>query len=73
MTVKEALRDARTLVRKKMRQANAADQKAYKKAYNIKGVKRGNTRKRSKGSEGAVAPTDGSITQPGREAGSLGA
>lgn len=70
MTVKEALRDARTLVRKKIRQANAADQKAYKKAYNLKGVKRnGNTRSRSKRPESAIATIDGSVETAGRDPG----
>jgi len=74
MTVKEALRDARTLVRKKIRQANAADQKAYKKAYNLKGVKRnGNTRSRGKRQESAAPAVDGGIEAPGRDAGIPGA
>ena len=74
MTVKEALRDARSLVRKKIRQANAADQKAYKKAYNLKGVRKsGNTRSRSKRQESAAQAVDGSVQEIGRDAGVLGA
>jgi hypothetical protein len=73
MTVKEALRDAKTLVRKKMRQANAANQKAYKKAYNLKEVKNGNTRRRSKGSKSSAAAIDGGVAQVGRDSGVPGA
>ena len=74
MTVKEALRDARSLVRKKIRQANAADQKAYKKAYNLKGVRKsGNTRSRSKRQESAAPTIDGSLEAIGRDAGVPGA
>ncbi len=72
MTVKETLRDARTLVRKKIRQANSADQKAYKKAYNIKGVKSGNTRRRSKRPEGSTSAINGGLAETGRDAGIIG-
>lgn len=72
MTVKESLRDARTLVRKKMRQANSADQKAYKKAYNIKGGKNGNTSRRRKGSKSATTSIDGGVSETGRNSGDSG-
>lgn len=70
----ESLRASLSTIRKKMRSANTADAKAYRKANGLKGVKRnGNTRKRSKGQKAATEAASSGIQEAGRSTGEAGA
>lgn len=69
MTIKEQLSDARKRLKSKMRIANSADLKAYRKANAVKGVKIGNNRKRRKRKEVAVETTSSGLSPAGRPAG----
>jgi len=66
------LSTAQALIRKKMRQAHAADRKAFKKAYDLKDRrKNGYTRKRSGVKKSTVEATNDSLAAAGRNAGEV--
>jgi len=70
--ISDTLRDAKNLLKKKQRLALREDQKAYRKAYGIRRLTNGNSRKRRKGTKAATPAIDGSIPEIGRGTGIIG-
>jgi hypothetical protein len=74
LTIKEQLRDAGNILRRKMRTAKRFNEKAYKKASGVKGgTVSGNTRKRGKRAKAAAETINASVEETGRDAGTVGA
>jgi len=69
MTSKETLRASLTAIRKKIRKTRSLNERAYRKALDIKGVKSGNTGSRSKRKKAATPSVDGSLEEAGRSTG----
>jgi len=69
-SMRVALRQALSTIRKKRRGAIKEDRKVLQKAYGVKkGVKRGNVGKRSKRSKSPAPTIDGGQQEAGRPAG----